>query len=188
MRLPLGALLLAACLALSPPLLAGPAEPVFSDQYSLYQDSYNGFKIKIPVEFKLTQKGANTIWEGPQVDGFGTTIYVNTVEMKGVPPQALYESNLKAKKEDRNYTSITPVKVKFGKKTALGFTFSEAEHVPGSSETKAPDDHHRWHLLAFGNERFYTCGFTGGFQAFQDRLLQPIYKEVIASFELIPVK
>lgn len=160
----------------------------FSGKYEEYVDTYNGFKIKAPMEFQLKNKGATTDWLGPILDGMAGGIYVNAVEMKGVPSKVLYDTNFKSKKEDRNYTEVVPVKIKFGKQTVYAFRVREADHKVGSPEKKSMDEHHRWHLYVFGNNRMYTCGFTGSFASFEAKKLQTVFDNVIKSFELVPVK
>ncbi len=159
----------------------------FSGQTTVYSDNYNGFKLKIPVEFTLHDKGATTDWIGPQVDGGVAMIYINAAPLKGVPSQVVYNANFKSKQEDRNYTEVVPVKVKFGNKTVPAFRCKEANHKPGSPDSKAPDDIHRWHLFVFGNEMVYTLGFTGPFSAFQANKLQSAFEPVIQSVELIAI-
>ncbi len=158
----------------------------FSGQVSEYSDTYNGFRLKIPAEFQLHEKGATTDWIGPILDGGSGTIYINVVEMKGVPSKTLYDINLKSKQGDRNYTDVVPVKVRFGNGTVLAFRCREARNRPGSPDEKAPDDQHRWHLFIFGNDRFYTCGFTGMYASFKANRLQATYEQVLGSVELIP--
>jgi hypothetical protein len=159
----------------------------FSGQMSDYADTYNGFKIKIPAEFKLHEKGATTDWTGPLMDEGSATIYINSAPLKGVPSKTAYDINFKSKKEDRNYTDVTPVKVKIGSKTTWAFRCKEATNKPGTPDAKAPSDIHRWHLFVFGNETVYTLGFTGPYASFQSNKLQPTYEQVIKSVELIPL-
>ena len=106
--------------------------------------------------------------------------------MKGVPSKTLYDINLKSKQGDRNYTDVVPVKVRFGNGTVLAFRCKEARNRPGSRDEKAPDDQHRWHLFIFGNDRFYTCGFTGMYASFKANRLQATYEQVMGSVELVP--
>lgn len=160
----------------------------FSGRFSEYVDTYNGFKIKTPVEFQLGSKGATTDWLGPILDGMAGGIYINTVEMKGVPSKVLYDTNLKSKKEDRNYTEVAPVQIKFGKKNVYAFRCREADHKAGSPEKKESGDHHRWHLYVFGNDRMYTLGFTGSVASFEAKKLQTVFENTMKSFELVPVK
>jgi len=164
----------------------------FSGQTTDYVDSYHGFKIKIPIEFQLTTKGDTMIWTGPMVDGLATTISINTTVMRGVPSKAIYIANLKSKKDDRDITGVVPMGVPIlihdKKKKALAFRCKEAEHKPGTPDKKDAGDIHRWYLYMFGNERSYTCGFTGTYQAFEENKLQSTYDAVIKSIELIPVK
>ncbi len=160
----------------------------FSGNYAEYADTYNGFKLQIPTEFKLKERGATTDWLGPLMDGGSASIYINAAPLKGVPSKVVYEANLKSKKEDRNYTDVVPVQVKYGNKTVYAFRCKEVNHKPGSPEEKAPDDIHRWHLFVFGNEMVYTMGFTGPYASFKANKLQPTYDVVIKSVELIAIK
>ncbi|MDX2244518.1 MAG: hypothetical protein NW224_27910 [Leptolyngbyaceae cyanobacterium bins.302] len=159
----------------------------FSGQSTEYADTYNGFKIKIPTEFNLTDKGMTTTWNGPLMDGGSALIYINAAPMKGVASKTVYEINLKSKKDDRNYTEVVPVTVKMGNKTAYAFRCKEAPNKPGTPDAKAPTDIHRWHLMVFGNETVYTLGFTGPFASFQSNKLQATYDNVIKSVELVPM-
>lgn len=159
----------------------------FSGQYSDYIDTYNGFKIKIPAEFNLTDKGLTTTWNGPLLDDGSALIYINAAPLKGVPSKTAYDINLKSKKEDRNYTEVVPITVKIGNKTAYAFRFKEASNKPGTPDAKSPTDIHRWHLMVFGNETVYTLGFTGPFASFQTNKLQTTYNDVIKSVELVPM-
>ena len=154
--------------------------------HGAYQDTYNGFKIGIPAEFELQEKGATTNWIGPMMAGGVAGIYINTVEMKGVPSEVLYNGNLQSYQNNRNYTDVVPVPVKLGDRTVFAFRCKEADNKPGTADKKSGDDIHRWHLFVFGNDRFYTMGFTGMFAAFEDDELPAIFEEVIKSVELIP--
>lgn len=173
------------------PAQPAPAEQEFkgfSGKTAEYSDTYNGFKLQIPTEFQLKDRGATTDWLGPLMDGGSASIYINAAPLKGVPSKVVYETNLKSKKEDRNYTDVVPVKVKYGNKTAYAFRCKEANHKPGSPEEKAADDIHRWHLFVFGNEMVYTMGFTGPYSSFKTNKLQSTYEVVIKSVELITIK
>jgi len=157
----------------------------FSGKSTPYTDSYNGFKLNIPAEFKQTDKGMTSTWNGPLLDGGSALIYINAAPMKGVPSQTVYAINLKSKKDDRNYTDVVPVKM--GKPNTYAFRYKEALNKPGTPDTKAPTDIHRWHLMVFGNETVYTLGFTGPFASFQSNKLPPTYETVIQSVELVPI-
>lgn len=159
----------------------------FSGQYSDYVDTFNGFKLKVPTEFTLHDKGMTTDWTGPLLDGGAATIYINAAPLKGVPSATVYSINLKSKKEDRNYTEIVPMKVKIGNKIAPAFRCKESKNKPGTPDLKAADDIHRWHLFVFANQTVYTMGFTGPFASFQSNKLQSMYEDVIKSVEIVPV-
>jgi hypothetical protein len=173
-----------------------PSEPAptqqefkgFSGNYTDYSDTYNGYKLKVPTEFKLNDKGATTNWTGPLMDGGSASIYINAAPLKGVASKVVYDANFKSKKEDRNYTEVVPVKVNFGGKTAYAFRCKEANHKPGSPEEKGAGDIHRWHLFVFGNEMVYTMGFTGPYASFKGNKLQATYEAVIKSVELVAIK
>ena len=49
---------------------------VFSGKTQVYEDRINGFRLEVPVEFQLTNHGANTSWEGPKVEDFATSLFV----------------------------------------------------------------------------------------------------------------
>lgn len=160
----------------------------FSGKYTVYTDTYNGYKLKIPEEFKISDTGATTYWTSPLVDEMAGTIAVNVVELKDSSPQVNYDANYSSMKKNRDFTDVVPVKVKFQGKTIPGFRCSEASHRPGSPQKKAPDDIHRWHLYAFGNGRQYQLSCAGAFSAFTAKKFQATYNEVMKSFEAIPAK
>jgi hypothetical protein len=160
----------------------------FSGQFTSYVDTYNGFKLNVPVEFPLHEKGATTDWTGPLLDGGAALIYINATPLKGVPSQVVYNANLKSKQTDRNFTQIVPMKVKLGNTTVLAFRCKESNNRPGTPNLKTPDDIHRWFLFVFGNQTVYTIGFTGPFQSFQTNKLQSTYEAVIRSVELVPIR
>lgn len=159
----------------------------FSGDTEDYADDVNGFKIAVPAEFELQDKGLTTTWIGPALDESATTIYINAASLPGVPAQTLYTTNQAQYENDPKYTEVEPVSVTFGDATVPGLRVKEVDIVPGTRDTKAADDIHRWHLLVFGNERVYTLGFTGAFQTFQDEAFQEVYNEAIASVELIEI-
>jgi hypothetical protein len=160
----------------------------FSGKFSDYRDDLNGFKLKLPVEFKLKDKGATTFWQSPLVDEQSGTISVNVARMPGVSSQIMYDTNFKSKKEDPNYTEVMPIKVKMGKGTALAFRCRESNFQPGTRDRKQPFDIHRWHLYAFANESQYLLSFDGAFSAFGSNKFQPTYEAVIKSLEILPKK
>jgi hypothetical protein len=160
----------------------------FSGKFTLYTDDYNGFKIKIPEEFKLRNKGASTDWGGPFVEKGATGIFINVVEMKGVSSQAMYDGNIQSKQKDRAFVDVTPIKVKLGKKTVYGFWCKDAPRKRGSPANKALDESHTWYLYVFGNDRSYQCNLFGHYGSFKNNKMQKIYTEVIKSFELVTAK
>jgi len=161
----------------------------FSGNYTDYSDTFNGFKLRIPAEFKLNNRGATTDWSTTAIiDGGAASIYINSAPLKGVPSKVVYDANFKSKKEDRNYTEVVPVTVKHGNKTAYAFRCKEANHKPGSPEEKDAGDIHRWHLFVFDNQMVYTMGFTGTYAAFKGNKLQSTFEPVIKSVEIIPIQ
>ena len=177
-------------------ILAWPAQaeeapaPIFSGKADVYSDSFNGYKIKIPVEFQNTGKGATTQWTGPQVDGFATTIHVNAVPMAGVHPQALYDAIIRSKKGDRGVTAVSPVKMegKLKGKPIYGFICKETEFKPGTRDKKEATDYQRWFLFVWGNDSAYEVAVVGSFQAMGGKELPPVFTEVLKSFALIAIK
>lgn len=164
---------------------------VFSGQVSSYQDTYNGYQLSLPVEFQSTGKGATSTWEGPRVDDFATTIFVNCTPMPGVHPQALYDGILRAKKTDRGVTEVTPVKMsgKLKNKPIFAFRCKEVATQSGSATPKEPGDFHRWYLYVWGNDCAYELAVCGSYKALgQGQELPPVYERVIQSFRLIPQK
>lgn len=159
----------------------------FSGKYETYKHQDGKYQINIPVEFKLHEEGLTTDWTSPLIEKMACSIYINYVDMPGVSPETLYNVNLNSYKEKKKeYTDIQPVKVKWGKKTALAFRAKEVTNKPGTSNEKDPTDHHRWHLFVFGNGKFYTLGFTANYAAFKANKVQAMFEEVIKSFELLP--
>ncbi len=161
---------------------------VFSGAVTEFKDTYNGYKLKVPVEFKQTSKGATNGWVGPLLNGTAVSFSVNCVEMPNVSSQVMYDINFKQKKRDRFYVDVKPVIIKFGDKTVKGFVCKEASHIRGGRARKQPEDLHRWHLFVYGNGRAYTCGFSANFKSFQQGLVQDVFRKIIKSFELIPIK
>lgn len=161
----------------------------FSGKMEPYTDTYNGYKIMIPVESKQTMKGYSTNWDGPMVNGSTVTIFVNCTEMKRVSSKLMFDVNLKKYKEDRSYTDVVALPpVKLGKSLVYAFRCSEAGHRPGTTDPKDASEIHRWHMFVFGNERSYTCVFACNYGAFQEKLVQPTFNQVIKSFSLVPAK
>lgn len=164
-----------------------PAAPVFSGKYEVYDDTVQGFRLKVPVEFKLQNKGATTDWLGPQVDGFATTIFVNVVPMPGIHPQALYDGVIRAKKADKTVTEVVPVKMpgKFKGKPAFAFRCKEIVFKPGTKDVKDATDFHRWFLYVWGNDSAYELALCGSYQNLhQGKELPKVYEEVLKSFSL----
>ncbi len=154
-----------------------------------YLDDFNGFKLKVPPGFKLDSKGLTTTWiRMPGEGGGAATIYVNAAELKGVSSQVLYNAHLQQYKNNRSYTEVVPMKVKFGKKAALALRVKEVNTMPGTRDPKGAEEIHRWHLFVFGNQRTYTWGFTGPFSEFQNGSLPKVYEDVIKSVELVTIK
>ncbi|MEW6279129.1 MAG: hypothetical protein AB1758_10925 [Candidatus Eremiobacterota bacterium] len=180
----LRSMLLAAVLAVTGYALAADA-PLFSGKTQAVADAQNGYKLVLPVEFKQEATGLAAWWSGPLVAGGGASVHVNVIPWKGTPLQTIYEANLKSYKENKGYTEVTPIKVK----GAIGaLTFKETGTVQGTQSPKGGGEIHRWHLMAFGNERQYNVLFGGTYQGFKEGTLPPIYKAIIASFELTPAK
>ena len=159
----------------------------FSGEYAEYLDDYNGFKVQIPEEFKLNNKGQSTNWIGPMFNGSATGIYVNAAPLPSVDPQMLQQTYKKQYEQDRNYTEVVLTQVRYGNKMVPALRVREINNRPGTRDLKSPDDIHRWHLFVFGNERVYTWGFTGIFQDFQENRVQGVYEYIIESVELVPI-
>ncbi len=159
----------------------------FSGKSATYLDDYNGFRIDVPTEFSLGEKGQTTNWLGPILDEGAVGIYVNAAPLPGVSPTMLQSSYKQQYEADRSYTDVVATQVKYGNKMVPALRVKEANNQQGTRDMKNPDDHHRWHLFVFGNERVYTFGFTGMFQTFQDNEVQGVYEKAIASVELVPI-
>lgn len=174
------------------PALAQTDPPkTFSGNTTVYEDTYNGYKLSIPVEFENKGKGANTSWEGPKVDDFVTSIFVNCTPMPGVHPQALYDGIIRAKKQDRTVTEVVPVKMpgKLKGKPIYAFRCKEVNTQPGSPTPKKSDDFHRWFLFVWGNDSAYELAVCCSYQALgQGKELPPVFDAVIKSFQLVPIK
>lgn len=176
------------CLLVCAAAFGEKGDELFPGKWTEYSDAANGFKMKLPAELKLKEKGAVADWIGPIMDGAAVSVYVNTVVMKGAPSKILYDTNFSGKRGDPNYTEVTQVKLSPGKRGVYAFRAKEVSNRPGSSESKEPGDIHRWHLWVFGNDRMYTLGFTGAFASFQANRLQRAFERIISSFELLPAK
>lgn len=165
--------------------------PTFSGQTTPYVDTFNGYKLSIPNEFQNTNKGANTSWEGPKVEDFTTSIFVNCTPMPGIHPQVLYDGILRAKKADRSFTEVVPVKMegKLKGKPIYALRCKEVNTQPGSATPKEPGDFHRWYLFVYGNESAYELSVCCSYKALgQGKELPEVYNKVIQSFVLVPQK
>lgn len=160
----------------------------FSRKYNVYLDDWNGYKMKIPVEFKQNAKGASTNWSGPIADDSCISMAVNVTRMADVSPQILYDINLQSKKKDRAFVDVVPLKVKLGKTTVPAFSCKEAPRKPGSSAEKAGDEHHRWFLFVFGNKREYQVTLCAVWSVYKANRVQDVFGEMLKSFELVPAK
>lgn len=160
----------------------------FSGKCNIYLDDWNGYKMKIPVEFKQNAKGASTNWSGPIADEACISMSVNVTTMTGVSPQALYDINLQSKKKDKAFVDVVPLKVKLGKATVPAFSCKEAPRKPGSSAEKAGDEHHRWFLFVFGNKREYQLTLCAVWSVYKANRVQAVFGEMLKSFELVPAK
>lgn len=159
----------------------------FSGKSATYLDDYNGFRIDVPTEFSLGEKGQTTNWTGPIMDEGAVGIYVNAAPLPGVSPAMLQDTYKQQYEADRFYTDVVATQVKYGNKMVPALRVKEVNNQRGTRDMKQPGDHHRWHLFVFGNERVYTFGFTGMFQTFEDNEVQGVYEKAIASVELVPI-
>lgn len=165
-----------------------PPAPVFSGKIQVYEDKTTGFRMEVPVEFQLTGRGANTTWEGPKVDEFTTSLFVNVTPMPGVHPQAIYDGVVRSKKVDKNAVDVRQIKMpgKLKGKPIFAFRFMESPKTPGSNEDKGPQDHHRWFLYVYGNDSSYELCMAGSYQALgQGKELPEVYLRILKSFQLI---
>ncbi|MHC9542655.1 MAG: hypothetical protein AB9903_24360 [Vulcanimicrobiota bacterium] len=160
----------------------------FSKKYNVYLDDWNGYKMKIPVEFKINAKGASTNWSGPISDEACISMSVNVTTMADVSQQTLFDINLQSKKKDRAFVDVVPLKVKLGKTTVPAFSCKEAPRKPGSSAEKAGDEHHRWFLFVFGNKREYQVTLCAVWSVYKANRVQDVFGEMLKSFELVPAK
>ncbi len=166
---------------------ASPA-PVFSGKTQTYQDTTTGFRLEVPIEFQLTGRGANTTWEGPKVDDFVTSLFVNVTPMPGVHPQAIYDGVVRSKKNDKTAVDVRQIKMagKLKGKPIFAFRFMESPKAPGSNDDKGPQDHHRWFLYVYGNDSAYELCMAGSYQALgQGKELPDVYLKILKSFQLI---
>lgn len=164
-------------LLLSPVLAQG----VLSGEYTAYENPQLGFKVKLPAEFKVNTEGPVTMWDGPVVVGsIVTSSSVNVVHMPGVAPQVMYDANVNSHKNNPAYAEITPIKVKGGAIDAL--------LIKESDKGKDDDSIHRWHVVAWANDRQYLWGFAGNLGAFKKPEVIKAYETMIGSIELVPPK
>lgn len=169
---------------------ASPA-PVFSGKTQVYEDTTIGFRMEVPVEFQLTGRGANTTWEGPKVEDFTTSLFVNVTPMPGVHPQAIYDGVVRSKKMDKTAVDVRQIKMpgKLKGKPIFAFRFMESPKTPGTNDDKGPQDHHRWFLYVYGNDSSYELCMAGSYKALgQGQELPEVYLKVLKSFQLIPIK
>lgn len=169
---------------------ATPA-PVFSGRTQAYEDTTTGFRLEVPVEFQLTGRGANTTWEGPKVEDFTTSLFVNVTPMPGVHPQAIYDGVVRSKKNDKNAVDVRQIKMpgKLKGKPIFAFRFMESPKTPGTNDDKGAQDHHRWFLYVYGNDSSYELCLAGSYKALgQGTELPEVYLKILKSFQLIPQK
>ena len=177
-------LLLCVLLSLAAWAQEAPPKP-FAGELQTYEDSLNGYRLQMPVEFTLKTKGYSTDWQGPALEGGITSLYVNVTPMPGVHPMALYEGVIRSKKADRALTDIKPVKfpMKLKGKPVYGFTCREADIDPGTGQPKADGDYYRYHLFVWGNERAFqlTLGTNVGAHK-KGTDVTPLWAQVWKSF------
>lgn len=114
-------------------------------------------------------------------------IYVNWVWMPDVPSETMYKTNKESVEQDikspaPTYTDLKPLVKENGYPNftgGQGFFYKEVNK-------DAPDEIHRWHINAYGNQSSYIVGLTGTYEQFQK--WGPIYDEVVKSFRLIPME
>ncbi len=165
--------------------------PVFSGKTQVYEDPSTGFRLEVPVEFQLTGRGANTTWEGPKVENFATSLFVNVTPMPGVHPQAIYDGVVRSKKNDKTAVEVRPIKMpgKLKGKPIFAFRFMESPKTPGSNDEKGAQDHHRWFLYVYGNDSSYELCMAGSYKALgQGQELPGVYLKMLKSFQLIEIK
>lgn len=168
-----------------------PPQPAFSGKTQVYEDTTTGFRMEVPVEFNQTGRGANTTWEGPKVEDFTTSLFVNVTPMPGVHPQAIYDGVVRAKKSDQTAVDVRQVKMpgKLKGKPIFAFRYMESPKAPGSADDKGANDHHRWFLYVYGNEAAYELCLAGSYKALgQGKELPQVYLAILKSFQLIPTK
>ncbi len=171
----------------------------FSGQYTDFIDSFNGFKIKLPSEFSLQNKGATTIWGGPLLVGRNTNgeeftggglISVNTVEWPAGNPSVACNATVTQYQSDRFYPNdkISSKQVRFGEIPATVVFFEESIYQRGTRDEKNPDDHHRMHFQVCGNGRIYNgiLGYYYGFFKRTDINISTVFEAVRQSFQLVP--
>lgn len=169
----------------------GTQPTVFSGKTQAYEDTNTGFHVDVPVEFQMTNRGANTIWEGPKVEDFATSIFVNVTPMPGVHPQAIYDGVVRSKKTDKTAVDVRQLKMpgKLKGHSIYAFRFQESPKTPGTADEKGPNDHHRWFLYVYGNDAAYELCLAGSYKALgQGKELPAVYLAILKSFQLIPTR
>ena len=172
------------------PLAAWAQDPaasprIFSGELQTYEDSLNGYRFQLPVEFTLKTKGYSTNWDGPFLGGSASSVFVNVTPMPGVHPQVLYESIIRSKKADRALTDIKPVKfaMKLKGKPVYGFSCREADVDPGTGQPKADSDIYRYFLFVWGNERAYEVMLGCNVGTHRQGLdINPVVAQIMKSF------
>ena len=146
-----------------------------------------GYKVLTPADFLHDgELGETVLWSQHNTDGMptGAMIYVHWVWLPSVPVEVQYEANLQQVVKDTESSRPQYRDVRIVDSTQ-GYAWDGPAFWFKEVDKAAPDEIHRWHLKAFGNESQYIVGLTGDFEQFEE--LGALYEEVIRSFERIPL-
>jgi hypothetical protein len=144
----------------------------------------------VPVEFKLTSRGERTSWEGPQVNGANTGIYVYAwPQDRHSHPQVNYDALLRSKKADARATAVLPMNYPFKVrgKPVYGFGYREPELLPGTAEPKRPEESHSWFVLVFAYRFEYQVTVASSLRGFQEGAVREAFERILKSFRPIEI-
>jgi len=161
------------------------------DGWTEYRSPKYGFALEIPPGFTVMEEGRTTSFgHQPGADGEGPLepgllIYVNWVWMPDVPSDVMHRTNKRSEQQDMSspdprYRDLREFDEDDGHVwEGRAYWFKEVDKA-------APDEIHRWHAKAWGNQSAYTVGLTGTFGQFGE--WGPRYERVVKSFRLIPME
>jgi len=151
----------------------------FSSETFNHVDTFHGYSLKLPIEFKLTSKGAITTWEYSPLQ---IRLVVHVINLPyAIPPEAMYSGTSYYFRNDKNYVDLKDHTMNFNGLIYLGFTVVQANHKEGLNEPKTQDDNHSFILNLFGSGSMYSITLLTPFK--NAEASTPIfYERVVKSF------